>query len=195
MGTPAAQPNKPKRRSPISRSEGELRLISAARQLITTKPFSEVGVREIAELADVNHGFVHTWFGSKNDLLLAVVRELALEIVKTVESAQPGQLAINITNSDVQLLVRLVLWLNLEGVNTRLALPELPIVKSLESRYVEVDGMRPDVAGIAALHAVSIGLGAVTFAPLLSEDDNINIGDSFALLRHIVGLLVQHPPA
>ena len=65
----------PKRRSPISRAEGEKRLIEAARKLIREKPFSEVGVRDIALLADVNHGFVHTWFGGKNELLLAVVRD------------------------------------------------------------------------------------------------------------------------
>lgn len=59
-----------RRRSPISRAEGEQRLIQAAKQLIQEKPFSEVGVRDIAALADVNHGFVHTWFGGKTNCSL-----------------------------------------------------------------------------------------------------------------------------
>lgn len=54
-----------KRRSPITRVEGERRLVEAAYQLTQNRPISEVGVREIATLADVNAGFVHTWFGSK----------------------------------------------------------------------------------------------------------------------------------
>jgi AcrR family transcriptional regulator len=78
-------PPKPKRRSPITRAEGERRLIEAAYQLIQERPFSEVGVRDIAAVADVNHGFVHTWFGSKNDLLLAVVRRQFLELADTVQ--------------------------------------------------------------------------------------------------------------
>ena len=67
---------KPKRRSPITRAEGEQRLINAAIQLVRERPISEVGVRDIATVADVNHGFVHTWFGSKNDLLIAATRPL-----------------------------------------------------------------------------------------------------------------------
>ena len=50
----AAQDPPKKRRSPISRAEGERRLIDAAYQLTIDRPISEVGVREIATLADVN---------------------------------------------------------------------------------------------------------------------------------------------
>lgn len=186
---------KAKRRSPISRAEGEQRLVSAARELIKTKPFSEVGVRDIAELADVNHGFVHTWFGSKNDLLLAVVREMAMDAAKKAAEAEPGQMALDVTDPELQLFIRLVLWLNLEGVNTRKALPELPIVNALEKRYVEIEGMRPDVAHIAAIQTASIGIGGATFAPLITADDNIDLPQVMGLLRHIIGLLAKYPPA
>jgi AcrR family transcriptional regulator len=194
MATKKAQ-EKPKRRSPISRAEGEQRLINAAHELIKTRPFSEVGVREIAELADVNHGFVHTWFGSKNDLLLAVMRKLALELAQSFENAAPGQLIVNITSSEVQLFVRLVLWLNLEGVNTRTALPELPIVKTIEKRYVEIEGMRADVAAKAAIYATSVAIGAVTFAPLMTDDAGFEMADLFGLMGHINKLLAKYPPA
>lgn len=186
---------KPKRRSPITRAEGELRLINAAHDLIKSKPFSEVGVREIAELADVNHGFVHTWFGSKNDLLLAVMRKIALELAESFANAAPGQLIVSITSSDVQLFIRLVLWLNLEGVNTRSALPELPIVKTIERRYVEIDGMRPDVAANAAIYATSVAIGAATFAPLVANEEGFEVGEIFGLMAHINKLLAQYPPA
>lgn len=194
----AAKPKKQekqKRRSPISRAEGELRLINAARELIKTRPFSEVGVREIAELADVNHGFVHTWFGSKNDLMLAVMRSIALEFAASFGQAGPGQLISVITNSEVQLFIRLVLWLNLEGVNTRSALPELPIVKAIEKRYIETDGMRPDVAAKAALYASSVGIGAATFAPLVAGEEGLDLGELFGLMDHINKLLTKYPPA
>ncbi len=194
MATKLAQV-KPKRRSPITRAEGEQRLIDAAHELIKTKPFSEVGVREIAELADVNHGFVHTWFGSKNDLFLAVMRKLALELAQSFENAAPGQLIVNITSSEVQLFVRLVLWLNLEGVNTRAALPELPIVKTIEKRYVEIEGMRADVAANAAIYAASVAIGAVTFAPLMTNEEGFEMADLFGLLAHINKLLAKYPPA
>jgi AcrR family transcriptional regulator len=100
---------KPKRRSPITRAEGERRLIAAATELIQKRPYSEVGVRDIAELADVNHGFVHTWFGSKNDLLLAVVRQQFQELANAVRSAQPGQPALLFNDPHVVTVIRLVL--------------------------------------------------------------------------------------
>ncbi|NBR68205.1 MAG: TetR/AcrR family transcriptional regulator, partial [Actinobacteria bacterium] len=84
--------NKPKRRSPITRAEGERRLIEAAIELLHERPFSEVGVREIAARADVNHGFVHTWFGGKGALLSRVVEVLLERLAESVRSTPAGSL-------------------------------------------------------------------------------------------------------
>lgn len=187
-----------KRRSPITRAEGERRLIEAAITLTRTTPFSEVGVREIAALADVNHGFVHTWFGSKNDLLIRVVRKLLAEIVRIVETAEPGVQVLDPLNPDVRLAVRLLIWLDLEGIDTWSVLEELPIVQALEDRYVRVEGLTPKDAHPAAIHAVAVGVAASTFSRVLSHDPERvteDIADVFVLWRHALGLLAQHPRA
>jgi AcrR family transcriptional regulator len=185
----------PKRRSPISRAEGERRLIQAAKQLVRDKPFSEVGVRDIALLADVNHGFVHTWFGGKNELLLAVVRDQLLALAEAVPMAAPGTPAINFFDPEVISLVRLVLWLDLEGVDTGALFGNMPILDALTTRYLEVEKIDPSMARDAAIQAISIGLGASTFGPLLGMTDMENIGPVMKLWRHIVGLLAEHPQA
>ena len=185
----------PKRRSPISRAEGERRLIQAAKQLIQEKPFSEVGVRDIALLADVNHGFVHTWFGGKNELLLAVVRSQLLALAEAVPLAAPGTPAINFFDPEVVSMVRLVLWLDLEGVDTGGLFSNMPILEALTTRYVEVEKIDPAIARDAAIQAISIGLGASTFGPLLGMTDMDNIVPVMKLWRHIVGLLAEHPRA
>ena len=185
----------PKRRSPISRAEGERRLIQAAKQLIREKPFSEVGVRDIALLADVNHGFVHTWFGGKNELFLAVVRDQLLALAEAVPKAAPGTPAINFFDPDVVSLVRLVLWLDLEGVDTGGLFSNMPILEALTTRYVEVEKIDPAIARDAAIQAISIGLSANTFGPLLGMTDMDNIVPVMKLWRHIVGLLAEHPQA
>lgn len=186
---------KPKRRSPISRAEGERRLIEAARTLIQTRPYSEVGVRDIAELADVNHGFVHNWFGSKNGLLLAVVRQQFLEIAEKVLAAPPGSPAINFLDPTVTAAVRLVLWLDLEGVNTGGLFNDMPILDALTKRYIEVEGIDPAAARPAAIQAIAIGLGAGTFSPILGMTSDEDVMPVMALWRHIVGLLGKYPPA
>lgn len=188
-------PQKTKRRSPITRAEGERRLIEAAYQLVHERPFSEVGVRDIAALADVNHGFVHTWFGSKNDLLLAVVRRQFLELAETVQRAEPGQPAINFFDPNVVIVVRLVLWLNLEGVDTSNLFNGLPILDALTERYIGIEKIDPSIAKQAAIQALSIGLGAGTVAPILGMEKPSDIGPVMTLWRHIIGLLAKYPPA
>ena len=188
-------PQKTKRRSPITRAEGEQRLINAAIQLVREKPFSEVGVRDIALVADVNHGFVHTWFGSKNDLLVAVTRQLVEEGASRVAEAAPGQRAIDPSEPDIQLAVRLAIWLDLEGTNSRNLLKEMPIITALTKRYIDIEGISPEIARTAAAQAVAIGLGVVVFAPLIDLDGPEDVNDVFTLWRHNLGLLAKYPPA
>lgn len=182
-----------KRRSPISREEGEKRLIDAAAELIKHSPYSEVGVREIAELANVNHGFVHTWFGSKNGLLLAVLKEKFSVMAEGVANAPPGTPAINFFDPDVRLVVRLVLWLELEGIKTTGLFENMPIIEALTTRYIEVEQIDPSIAREAAIQAISIGLSAGMFGPLLGADSTETIVPVMKLWRHILDLLSKNP--
>ena len=190
---PAPSKSATKRRSPISRAEGERRLIEAAKQLIREKPFSEVGVRDIALLADVNHGFVHTWFGGKNELLLAVVRDQLLALAETVPLAAPGTPALNLFDPDVVAMARLVLWLDLEGVDTNSLFVTLPILEAFTVRYTEIEKIDPSIAREAAIQALAIGLATSTFGPILGMTDDATITSVLKLWRHIVGLLAEHP--
>ena len=52
-------------------------LIEAAAELISRHGFAAVSVREIAARADVNHGLVHKYFGSKENLVRMSLDRLA----------------------------------------------------------------------------------------------------------------------
>ena len=191
---PVVKKEAPARRSPITRSEGERRLIEAAANLIQHKPFSEVSLREISLLADVNHRFVHTWFGGKNELLLAVVRQKVLDLVDAVPLAESGAPAINFFDPEVGSMVRLVIWLDLEGVNTGELFANTPLVDALTARYVEVEKIDPAIARQAATQAISLGLAGGTFGSLLGLSEMSSVVPVMQLWRHIVGLLAEHPP-
>lgn len=191
---PVVKKEAPARRSPITRSEGERRLIEAAANLIQHKPFSEVSLREISLLADVNHRFVHTWFGGKNELLLAVVRQKVLDLVDAVPRAESGTPAINFFDPEVVSMVRLLIWLDLEGVNTGELFPNTPLVDALTARYVEVEKIDPAIARQAATQAISLGLAGGTFGSLIGLSDMSSVVPVMQLWRHIVGLLAEHPP-
>jgi AcrR family transcriptional regulator len=181
-----------KRRSPITREEGERRLTDAALRLVRTRPFSEVSVRDIAELADVNHGFVHTWFGSKNDLLARVVQDLLREVSHQAETAPAGEPAIGLFDDRVQLAVRMVIWLNLEGYDFSEKI-NLVILESLRNRYRDTEGLNPDDAETAAVIASALGIGVGAFAPILQSGLEVDMERVFPMWRHILGLLAKYP--
>ena len=184
-----------KRRSPITRAEGEQRLIDAAISLLRQRPFSEVGVRDIAALADVNHGFVHTWFGSKNDLLLRVVRQLNEALAQKAALAAPGTTALNPNEPDAQLAVRLLIWLNLEGVETKDLFSSLVVLDALEKRYVDIEGISQHDARTAAYMATAIGISIASFRDILGGEEKVDTVDMLVLWRHLLGLLAKHPRA
>ena len=187
--------DKPKRRSPITRAEGERRLIEAATALLREKPFSDVGVRDIATRADVNHGFVHTWFGSKNDLLKRVLAEIIDNIAETIRTAPAGNLATTPSHPDAILAVRLSMWLKLENAHPEEVLANKTTIKTVEERYIRVEGLRPDVAHIAAQQATAIFTAMISYGEIIDVDTSEEGMAILALWRHILGLLQKYPPA
>ena len=183
----------PKRRSPISRAEGERRLIAAAQQLIQEKPFSEVGVREIGLLADVNHGFVHTWFGGKNELLRAVAIQQVLEIAESVPEVAAGTPALVMT-PEVVAVVRLIMWLDLEGFDVGVKSIITPIIEVMTARFIEIEKLEPSVARELAVQAVYLGTGMATIGQMAGIADEQTGRDMFQFMRHIYGLLAKYPP-
>lgn len=184
-----------KRRSPISREEGERRLKEATRQLVAERPFTEVGVREIATLADVNHGFVHTWFGSKNDLLLAVLRDVLVEVATRTGEAPPEQLALQPFDDDVQFALRLAMFLGLEGTDFGNLFEDPIVIAAMAQRIAEVNGLEPTVARVTAQQAAAIAMSAVLFGPFIGIRSNADADAMLSQWRHMVRLLAQHPQA
>ena len=183
----------PKRRSPISRAEGERRLIAAATQLIREKPFSEVGVREIGLLADVNHGFVHTWFGGKNELLRAVAIQQVLEIAESVPEVAAGTPALVMT-PEIVAVVRLIMWPDLEGFDVGVKSIITPVIDAMTARFIETEKLEPSVARELAIQAIYLGAGAATIGQMAGIADEQSGRDMFQFMRHIYGLLAKYPP-
>lgn len=190
-----AKPTTSKRRSPISRDEGERRLKQAARKLISERPFTEVGVRDIAAEADVNHGFVHTWFGSKNDLFLAVLRDLMVEAAAQTESSPAGEPALRPFDEVAQMALRLVMFLKLEGVSFGSLFDDPIVINAFAHRYETVEGMDPHTARVAAQQVVALGAAIVLFGDVIGVKSNEDVTALLGQWRHIIGLLAKYPPA
>ena len=192
---PAKRAAKVKRRSPITRAEGERRLIDATIQLLLENPFKDVGVRDIALRADVNHGFVHTWFGSKEDLFIAALREVLTTLSGRVTEMPNAQMLKVPFDPYTQLAIKLTTWLKLEGVDLKTAFTDHPVNDALTARYETQLGMRHDVATTAARQAVSFIMAAVMFGDMFDIDGPNDLAKMLEQWSYTVGLLVKYPPA
>ena len=186
---------KTKRRSPITRAEGERRLIDASIQLLLEKPFKDVGVRDIALRADVNHGFVHTWFGSKEDLFIAALKQVLNTLGDRVAAMPNAQMLAVPFDPYTQLAIKLTTWLKLEGVDLKSAFPTHPVNDALADRYENQLGMKPDVATTAARQAVSFIMAAVMFGDMFDVDGPDDLAQMLEQWSYTIGLLVTYPPA
>lgn len=185
----------PTRRSPISRQEGERRLVTAATTLLRSQSFSAVGVRDIAALADVNQGFIHTWFGSQHQLYLRVVQELFASMLGPMEQKPADEVALNPLDPEVQFAVRLLFWLDLDGVDTSPVTPQLSqLMNGFSQRLINTVGIDARTAEAVAFQGSAIGLGTAAFGHLIGADDPAKFSYAIMVWRHQLELLAKNPP-
>ncbi|HTU16081.1 MAG TPA: helix-turn-helix domain-containing protein [Solirubrobacterales bacterium] len=60
----------------IPADERRQELMQVAERLFATRPYADISVQEIADEAGVARGLIHHYFGGKDDVLAAVMREL-----------------------------------------------------------------------------------------------------------------------
>jgi AcrR family transcriptional regulator len=65
-----------------ARAEAVEALLAAAESLLVEVGYAQVTVRRLAERAGVNHGLVHYYFGSMQDLLLRVLERFTDRLVE-----------------------------------------------------------------------------------------------------------------
>lgn len=73
----AVEDNERPKRVRMDRDERRRQILRAAQRLFAERPYSSVSVNDIADAAGVAKGLMHHYFGSKRDLYLEVVREVA----------------------------------------------------------------------------------------------------------------------
>jgi AcrR family transcriptional regulator len=64
-------------------------ILDAARQLFAGRPYDAISVQDLADAAGVTRGLVHHYFGGKDDVLAAVMRDTALPTAIALDPALP----------------------------------------------------------------------------------------------------------
>lgn len=94
---PAAAGHRPR----ASREETTARILDAAAELFSQKNPRDVTVREIAESAGVTHALVHQYVGTKEDLLNAVIQQVAVNRTGLVKRSKDLGDALHVLSKQV----------------------------------------------------------------------------------------------
>ncbi len=185
-------PVAPKSRRPsLSRAESEDRLIKAAIELLQTQNAAEISVRQIAQVADVNHGLIHSYFGSKANLFAKVAKRLidiVIEQVVTRENMTSDPLSL-----EAKLVVNIGIWMLTTGESPKTMGIDGTVMKALTGNFEKVDGVSADSAGILSFIALSI-ICAGQIVPMLGVDvGEANFETVNKTWRHMVMLLAANP--
>lgn len=71
-----ARPEVARKRVRLDSEERRALILVAARKLLSSRPYSEVSMADLADEAGVARGLLHHYFGSKRELYLAVIRDV-----------------------------------------------------------------------------------------------------------------------
>ncbi len=152
---------------PRGREEVSAALIDAAAELFADGIPALVSVRDIAARANVNHGLVHQYFGSKDALIATTIEELARRRAAIVEAAADDATAVLLAlrfHHDFPAYTRLLAWWLLESRDiNELDLSFGPIREMVDSTYAgPTSGDRIDRQVVAAGVSLML-LGSVVF--------------------------------
>jgi AcrR family transcriptional regulator len=190
--SPSKSPIAPKRRRPsLSRAESEDRLITAAIELLKTQNAAEISVRQIAQVADVNHGLIHSYFGSKANLFAQVGSKL-LEIV-TQQILTRSTIGTTPLSVEAKLFVNIGIWMLTTGESPKMMGVDGSILRVISDNFSNNDGVSPDSAETLAFIAISM-ICAGQMVPLLGLPiGDVNFESVHKTWRHMVMLLAANP--
>jgi AcrR family transcriptional regulator len=192
LALPREIPIAPKSRRPsLSRSDSEDRLINAAIKLLHTQNAAEISVRQIAQLADVNHGLIHSYFGSKANLFAKVARRLLDVVVQQVVTRE--NIASDPLSLEAKLVVNIGIWMLTTGESPTKMGIDGTVMKALTGNFVKVDGVSADSAETLSFIALAI-ICAGQIVPMLGVDiGQTNFETVNKTWRHMVMLLAANP--
>jgi AcrR family transcriptional regulator len=161
-------------------------LITAASVLFAARGPSRTSVREVSAAANVNHGLVHHYFGSKDGLLRAVLDELAGHAAD--EIVDWDGVTVFEESSATSRHSRIVAHLLLESRNPADVQTSFPTIERLTAD-LRGRGMSPDEAAQRASLVGALVLGWQLFAPFLERAAGVESGAGDALGAGIRRLL------
>jgi AcrR family transcriptional regulator len=164
-------------------------LFAATEQLCMSSSPSSVTTREIAAAANVNHGLIHHYFGSKQALIGAAMQRVEEGLLESVgDSTDPAVVAARFIDVAVARpsYPRMLNWMLLEGLNPADHIPGFPLVDHLIELVSTTAPSHEARLRVFALLAFTVGM-STTWSSIadftgLSDDERAH---SQVFARHV----------
>lgn len=170
---------------PTGRAEVAAAILEAATELFAERGPAATSIRDIAARSNVNHGLVFRHFGTKEQLVGAVLDHLGDDLSAQLETDTPAEVVQRSLDRQMRVMARTVL----DGYPAGQLQKRFPNIATL------LDGVRPlyddEVkARLAVANALALQFGWRLFAPVLRSATGIEeLTD--AELRAAVGAEVE----
>jgi len=174
--------------SPRGRAAVSDALLGAAAELFAAKGPRGTSVREIAAAAGVNHGLVHQYFGSKEQLLRASLERLA----HNVSGRLDGGVDDAALEHDVDLHWRVLARALLDGEDPATLQRDYPAMDRLVAQAGH-RGLEETSARRVAAHVVTVELGWRLFHGFISAA--LGLEDDDVLRRDLLAAAWGTPPS
>ncbi|MCK6524159.1 TetR/AcrR family transcriptional regulator [Myxococcota bacterium] len=157
----------------VTAEETRARLRAAAAELLRDRPPAEVSVREIAQRAGVNHGLVHRLYGSKDALVLAVLRQVFRQTGEAIAARAADDLEAALASGlDVLLRERWIAGVIAHAM-ARGDLDQLPVASMTPLvRTLHGEPLPDDLAASVALGEAA-ALGWMLFEPFIARGSSL----------------------
>jgi AcrR family transcriptional regulator len=184
---------------PRGRAAAEEAIVAAARRLYRERSPAEVTMREIAEAAGVNRGLLHHYFGSKEDLLAAIVTTASERAASGVRDAPDLLAALATLRGEGNAYARMVAWALISGVDPDDFARPSPTIAALLEHAARVERAAGDAATVddrmAVAAALTLVLGWQVFEPFITRAaglDDMTVDERAVQLGRLVDTMVTH---
>lgn len=189
MTTVSARAGSPGVSAPLGRDEVVAAVLEAAADLFAERGPAATSIRDIAKRSSVNHGLIHRHFGSKDNLVGAVLDHLGQQLALLLADSADGA----VIGAAVDRQLRVLAHTSLDGYP----------IGELQSRFpameVLLDSVRPRHstelgARLAAAHTIALQLGWCLFDGFLRASTGLEDLDDRTFARSIgqtVGLILD----
>jgi TetR/AcrR family transcriptional regulator, repressor for neighboring sulfatase len=175
--------------APLGRAEVVAAVLESAADLFAERGPAATSILDIAARSSVNHGLIHRHFGSKDNLVGAVLDHLGQHLAELLAADAEGNTIAAAVDRQLRVLART----SLDGYAIGELQSRFPTMEKLLEAVRERHSTELD-ARLAAAHTIALQLGWVLFGGFLRASTGLEDLDDRTFARSIgntVGLIID----